>query len=504
MARLLRTLIFAMLPMALLMGGMARAACTSPAGVEGTMNYDFTGHVLYYCNNTSWVPASGSVSADSLDFTDFSDSMSLDASTSIAGTGTNALSIIHSGSVSALSITNTGTGNSFLVEDAASTDTTPFVISASGDVGIGTTSPNTKLTVLGNGAATIGIGDMCGTNYAGIIFTGQAPSGCANYNILSGSSDKNLYLNRPSGHGINFRKDNADQMVILDSGNVGIGTASPASKFDVAGGIKVANDAAACVTGKAGTLRYTGGSPPWQYCDGSGWVPFESAGGGAGGTITILSNQTNVNLFHAAGFPTEAGTWEFIVASGVTVNSSSASLPAIASGTFPVGSTVKITNNGNIYGKGGDGGAGGINAADGAAGSVGGYAISLGYAITIDNTNGNIFGGGGSGGGGGGNTRGGTGGGGGGGQGSQDSAGGSGSPAGSSGTAAGPGAGGNSSYGDGGTGGAWGTTGNSGADGPVGGNGGAGGAAGNAVKQNGNAITWLGGNNGTQVKGPVN
>jgi len=40
----------------------------------------------------------------------------------------------------AMRITNTGSGNSFLVEDSATTDTTPFVIDASGNVGIGTTS----------------------------------------------------------------------------------------------------------------------------------------------------------------------------------------------------------------------------------------------------------------------------------------------------------------------------------------------------------------------------
>ena len=40
----------------------------------------------------------------------------------------------------AMRITNTGTGNSLLVEDATSTDTSPFVIDASGNVGIGTTS----------------------------------------------------------------------------------------------------------------------------------------------------------------------------------------------------------------------------------------------------------------------------------------------------------------------------------------------------------------------------
>jgi hypothetical protein len=63
----------------------------------------------------------------------------------------------------------------------------------------------------------------------------------------------------------------------LSTDKVGIGVVSPASALDVNGGVKVGNDAAACVAGKAGTLRYTGGTPKWEYCDGSAWSPFEQA-----------------------------------------------------------------------------------------------------------------------------------------------------------------------------------------------------------------------------------
>ena len=55
--------------------------------------------------------------------------------------------ITYSGSSPAFQITNTGSGNSFVVEDSASTDTSPFVIDASGNVGIGTSTPSAKLVV---------------------------------------------------------------------------------------------------------------------------------------------------------------------------------------------------------------------------------------------------------------------------------------------------------------------------------------------------------------------
>lgn len=48
---------------------------------------------------------------------------------------------------SALRVTQTGTGNALLVEDATNPDSTPFVINASGNVGIGTDSPSLPLNI---------------------------------------------------------------------------------------------------------------------------------------------------------------------------------------------------------------------------------------------------------------------------------------------------------------------------------------------------------------------
>lgn len=56
---------------------------------------------------------------------------------------------VSSGTTVPLTIQNNGTGNSFVVNDEAS-DTTPFVINSSGNVGIGTTDPTQRLEVYGN------------------------------------------------------------------------------------------------------------------------------------------------------------------------------------------------------------------------------------------------------------------------------------------------------------------------------------------------------------------
>lgn len=214
--------------------------------------------------------------------------------------------------------------------------------------------------------------------------------------------------------------------------------------------------------------------------------------------LTISTDQTSYNVFTAAGSPATAVTVYVEVASGVKVRAFD------FGGAWHASAKLILTNNGYIYGAGGNGGHG-QNAGGGAsvAGSPGSNAITLGNIdVLIDNTYGYIFGGGGGGGGGGTPLAGSYGGGGGGGgQGvSTGGLGGTGSfpgNAGDDGTFDSLGNGGTSSAFHGGPGGAWGDW------GAAGQSGGTGGAPGKAVNLNGHAVTWLGGNNGLQVRGAV-
>jgi hypothetical protein len=115
--------------------------------------------------------------------------------------------------------------------------------------------------------------------------------------------------------------------------------------------------------------------------------------------LTISSNTTNFDIHVAAGSPAVASNITVTINAGVTVGSASATNPALTTGNLPAGSTITIVNNGRIQGAGGNGGSGGTGYTNGTDGGAGGTALLLTQNVTIDNTNGQIWGGGGGGGG---------------------------------------------------------------------------------------------------------
>jgi hypothetical protein len=137
-------------------------------------------------------------------------------------------------------------------------------------------------------------------------------------------------------------------------------------------------------------------------------VTFAAPDAGTGErVITVENNAWNLNLrtvhdsLYAAPVGTE--TVRFIVLDGVTVGSTSATTIAMQTGAWPAGVTLYLDNLGRIQGKGGTGGNGGTaSPGAGVNGVIGGTALSAEYAVSVDNTGGEIWGGGGGGGGGGG------------------------------------------------------------------------------------------------------
>lgn len=92
----------------------------------------------------------------------------------------------------------------------------------SGNVGIGISSPPHKLSVSGN----LGISESGG--------------GCCRLTISTGGSG--TYMNHNDNSPIFFQTEGNTWMTILNSGNVGVGTGSPSSKFHVVGNTTITGD----------------------------------------------------------------------------------------------------------------------------------------------------------------------------------------------------------------------------------------------------------------------
>jgi hypothetical protein len=146
---------------------------------------------------------------------------------------------VASGSTVPLTIQNNGTGNSFVVNDVAS-DTTPFVIDQSGNVGIGTTTPSTY-GLLGFGVANSGstntpvIGmyqaaaaDLSGLRIAGYAYTGVART-TIDFIQNSLSNFQSQIAFSTTGAGSAF----AERMRITSAGLVGIGVTPSGAMLQV-------------------------------------------------------------------------------------------------------------------------------------------------------------------------------------------------------------------------------------------------------------------------------
>ncbi len=149
---------------------------------------------------------------------------------SSGGTITGTVIVSVNSSTDAFRITQTGTGNSFIVEDSTNPDSTPFVIDTSGNVGIGTTSPRARLS-LGTLAANkvFSLYDDAGGAFYGMGIAGSE------YKILAPSDAKFTF------NTYNVGADTTTARMTLDSsGNVGIGV-TPSARLQVVGSTAISS-----------------------------------------------------------------------------------------------------------------------------------------------------------------------------------------------------------------------------------------------------------------------
>lgn len=136
----------------------------------------------------------------------------------------------------ALRITQVGAGDALLVEDSANPDSTPFVVTAAGDVGIGM-APTVKLEVKGES-------HVRDANNSGFLrFVNVSGVSYVQTSNTAGNAEGDLHL---GGYYSNGR------MVIKSDGNVGIGTSSPTSSLTVSGAL--AAQPAASITQTNGSI----------------------------------------------------------------------------------------------------------------------------------------------------------------------------------------------------------------------------------------------------------
>lgn len=128
----------------------------------------------------------------------------------------------------------------FLTAASVANPSEAMRITSGGNVGIGTTSPFKKLHVI----------DTSGTYEAAIFETNSGGSFIRNIDS-TGVVETGI-----EGGKWSARTSNTQRLVIDSTGNVGIGTTSPQSKLQVAGGIQMADDTANASAFKVGTQRY--------------------------------------------------------------------------------------------------------------------------------------------------------------------------------------------------------------------------------------------------------
>ena len=165
-----------------------------------------------------------------------------------------------------------------------------MTVDSTGNVGIGATSYYGKLSI-GNSSA-----DGTSDPTQGLVFTdttsgvGNTWSGSAIYNVGSAGFRGNLVFatNNAGSQGNTL----TEQMRILASGKVGIGTAAPQSLLHLqAGEVQVGSSGVSCTAANAGAIRYNAGI--LYYCDNSStWESIDSSGAGNAGDYVEVTQTT--------------------------------------------------------------------------------------------------------------------------------------------------------------------------------------------------------------------
>ncbi len=227
---------------------------------NGILRYDATANAWQISNDGgAFVGIAGNLDNAYNHFGAAASTITVDAAESQTGgiqfvgslAGDETVSITNSGDGGGLFVENTGAGTSFRVDDVAS-DTTPFVVDASGNVAVGTATPSSLLHVT---AATAGDAiitveaDTDNNDEAdnpSILFLQDGGSQTGTLGIggdadvaFTGALSNAFYLHANDTGGtteyVQLATATVARVTIDEVGEVGIGTNAPANLLDVEG-----------------------------------------------------------------------------------------------------------------------------------------------------------------------------------------------------------------------------------------------------------------------------
>ena len=254
---------------------------------------------------------------------------------------TGAATFENTGNVVPVTVTNAGTANSFVVNDASG-DTTPFVIDASGNVGVGTASPSTALDVAGTIRSGSGSTDP-GTG-AVMYFVGSGSfqtviAGAAFAVHTGNNNDRTQKLFISSTGTATF----AGQ-VLVTAGSVSACSVAPSGDPNT-GLVFPSADVATIVTNGSERLRV----------DASGYVIISKSASGTTGPEMVLRNTASLATSNACriSFLTDSGASVGGTPNGAIdcINTGGGGASSLAFSTWngsAIGERVRIDASGNV------------------------------------------------------------------------------------------------------------------------------------------------------------
>jgi hypothetical protein len=243
---------------------------------------------------------------------------------------------VSMGSDGSISILNAGAGTAGNII----TFNTRIYVSPTGDVGIGNTSPGQRFSVGSTSASAAGIDQTTTTTTFSVVPSNSAAGGTnITYSWSSGGQGP-----------LRFSNASAEVMRLDASGNLGIGTVSPATRLHAAGITRISdatnstavNIDASTTAGLTSIIAQFGGSQ----------LAFGAAGA-ENFRITSTGGITSSNLADAVGYkgiPQNSQTSGYTLALSdmgkhISITTGGVTIPANGAVAFPIGAAITIFNN---------------------------------------------------------------------------------------------------------------------------------------------------------------